>query len=719
MQRRGSGVARKATIVQRDFSRGEISEAFLEARDTELRAASLRRARNVRLTSARTPVERPGSVFFQKTTSVNGAEIRLLTGEKYLVLFSAGGYSVVSRNGVTEHEGTAPWADGESVWAELTNNQLILGCPEGLFTLSREDGSWELVPFAFESASNGEIFQPYWAFDKNAGVQPSGRTGTISLTASRPIFRPGHVGVRARYNGSEVSITAYVSPTQVSASVISELPPSFLITVENAARFNPGEVVEGQDTGFRGIVSSVTGNQLRVSTLTFFDGPDLDENLGGPGSVSKITAKSEIAPLASDVWDEQLISSLRGFPRSGTSASGRLIFVNFPEIPDLLAISSARSLRDFKVGAADDDAIVRQIGDNSPRIHHVVNSGDILIFTDRGCYYTNVRDNGLLTPANFAPVLFDARGASTIRPVAVDDGVIFVEASGKSIAAALLDGNVYLKWSVRTISNFYEHLIRAPKRLAGPELFSEAIEKYVFVINDDGTVAVMSWFTDFTSDSVGFVLWETQGEYVSIFGAFGSYIGIFRRDLGDGPELMVEQISPEFPLDCCGGEAPSEIFHVGGEPFLVGGETFMLVFPSAHHLDAVPAQTYDQGLSIGVRQPGEEVPAGMIVGLPFTLTVEFWPVEVIQSERAGIFQARTVRGAVSVLNAEAFEVHANNTVNRYGAHSFGDVPEDPPPKFTGVKRFLVVGERNRPSVKVVKSEPGGIQILSVTQEVTY
>jgi hypothetical protein len=709
----------KATIVQRDFSRGQISESFLEAKDTDLRAAALRKGLNARLSNARTIVPRPGSTFFQKTDATNSAEIRLATREKFIVLLSDEAYSIVRGDGATVASGPAPWLSAAEVWSLMTGNELILGCQQGIFVLSREAGAWQIEPFAFDGSASGLVYQPYWAFDKNAGVQPSGKTGSITLTAGRPIFTAQHVGVRARYNSGELTITGFLSPTQVEATVVSELPPSFDLTVESAARFFVGEVVEGQDTGYRGVISAIAGNVVSVSTLAFNDGPDVDEKISGPGGSSKITAKSEIPPLPSDVWDEQLISPLRGYPRSATSASGRLIFSDFPQIPDLLAVSSARTIRDFRVGAGDDDAIVRQIGDNTPRIYHVVNKGDVLIFTDRGCYYINVRDNGLLTPATFSPVLFDNRGSSPVRPVAVDDGVVFIEASGQQVSAALLDGNVYLKWSVKTLSNFYTDLIKTPRALAGPELFSEAIDKYVFVINSDGTVAVLSWFTDFTGDSVGFLPWETQGDYVSIFGALGDYYGIFRRDLGDGPELMLEKISPACPMDCCGQEQAPTQFLVGGEPFFVGGEPFLVVPPSSQHLNSIPAQTYMNGLTIGIRQPGEPVPDGFTVGLPFTVRVQPFPVEMIQSPRVGMFPARTIRGAVDVRNAGAFSVMANTTLRRYQHHAFGDEPEDPPPLFTGKKRFIVMGDRKQPVIEIIKDEPGPLEVLAITQEVTY
>ncbi|MCL5460087.1 hypothetical protein M3M33_15730, partial [Loigolactobacillus coryniformis] len=82
----------------------------------------------------------------------------------------------------------------------------------------------------------------------------------------------------------------------------------------------------------------------------------------------------------------------------------------------------------------------------------------------------------------------DKRGANQVRPVAVEDAVVFVESSGESVAIAQLSGNVYLKWTVRAISALHAHLIQTPIKLCGPSLYSPLPEKYFFAVNADGSL---------------------------------------------------------------------------------------------------------------------------------------------------------------------------------------------------------------------------------------
>ena len=346
-------------------------------------------------------------------------------------------------------------------------------------------------------------------------------TGNITVTASGPVWTPAYVGQRIRYGNREILITGYTSTTVLSGTVISKLPPSFDITVASVSSFLVGQPVIGADTNYQGIITAIVGSVLSVATTEFYDGPDVNEMLNGPNGGSKVSAKSVISPVTSPIWDEPLMSPLRGYPRAGDSANGRLALVDFPLVPDLVALSSARCITDWSVGARDDDAITRQVGEISPRFLHIINAGDLLLFSDRGLYYVPLRDKGILTPSTFAAVAFDNRAANSVRPVRVDDGVVFVEGSGETVSAALLDGNIYLKWSVRPISNFHSNLVKTPKKLCGPPIYSNSPDKYLFVVNGDGTIAVVS-LQEFGQETVGFVPWETNGAFVNV-APFGGY----------------------------------------------------------------------------------------------------------------------------------------------------------------------------------------------------
>ncbi len=426
-----------------------------------------------------------------------------------------------------------------------------------------------------------------------------------------------------------------------------------------------------------------------------------------------------IDPLPSTVWDEPLMSPLRGYPRSASAVSGRLAFVDFPQVPDLISISSARDIQDFKVGAADDDAIVRQEGDGSPRFLHAVNAGDLLLFSDRGCYYVPIRDNGVLTPSSFNAVLFDQRGCSPIRPVNVDDGVVFVEANGETISAALLDGNVYLKWSVRGLTLFHHHLVKSPRALCGPAISSPEAEKYLFIVNADGSLAAMSWSMKLGDETVGFSPWQTDGLYKGVAPIFGAYWTFVDR-LG---VRMLERFSYDAFVDSAiagGGTLLSAGLLVNGQPLTVNGQPFDVAQPGAPHLAsrAVAVLDGDQYAgtvtagSTGVLPPVSVDPQDIQIGLPFIARADIWPVELVDSPRIGMVTVRVIQMSVSVQDTTAFQIIANGETRTEGKFVDGL-----PQMQTRVARAPIMGRRDHPQIAVVKHIPGPFRILAVGQEV--
>ncbi len=728
MRGRGSTVA-KRTITQRSFVLGEVRNEFLEAKDLEVRGASLRGGLNARIKATRTLAGRPGTFYVREDAGAYDiVELRPLNDLVFGLLVSNTRIDVITDTGATVYSNASvPWSDASTVWVETFREITVIGCPAGIFTLTYDNGLWSWATFAFDVGPGGNLSQPYWVFKKGVVITPSGTTGGIAITASEPIWTPAYVGLRIRYNRREILITGYVSPTVVYGNVISILPNSYRVTVADGSTFRVGDAVVSQDTDYQGVVAGVSGNDIDLITLEVLDGPDIGEGLSNPRASSDVTAKVTLPPLPSGIWDEPLISSVRGYPRAAAAGAGRLVFVDFPLVPDLIVASSARTITDFLVGVNDDDAIARQCGDNSPRFLHVLNAGDLLLFSDRGLYYVSLRDNGILTPSTFNAVLFDKRASNAVRPVAVDDGVLFVEASGESIAACLLDGNIYLKWSVRTISIYHDHLIKTPVKLCGPSIYSELPEKYLFVINSDGTSAVMSWSQDFEPETVGFLPWETQGDFVSISKVFGGYWAIVDRQIGATQKRMIERFSEDAKMDCTCLTAASERFVVNGSVLQVNGSDLVILSNRALPLAGATVGVYGQGWFGGTRLVGVDgtvpdlvdMPAGTTCGLIFQTRILVWPVEHVESPYTGIRKARLVSGSVSILSSGPFAIRANSSTRRLGDYAAFDSFNAAPPLQTRVHRFVVWGNRDHPELEIIHDEPGEFQILAITQEVTY
>lgn len=718
----------KRTITQRDFSRMEVREDFLEGDDLELRAQSLMSAQNMRALASRGAEVRPGT-FYSRTLSTarDVVEIRPASGLTYGLLVNDTSLEILDvSEKVVATLSPVPWADASTVWVEGFRSKTVIGGAWGLYVLTYDAGSWSLAPFAFEPSAGGELAQPYWAFEQEITVQPSALTGTITLTASSGIWTEDHVGLRIRYGQREIAITERVSSTVLRGNVVSKLPPSFDITVSDASEYRIGEAVLGADTGYAGVIVGIAGNVLKVVTVSFFEGPDNGEVLAGPSAAATVASSVQVTPYPSVIWDEPLMSAVRGWPRSASAVSGRLVLLDFEAVPDVVALSSVRGITDFAVGLEDDDAIVRQIGDNAPRWLHAVNAGDLLLFAEEGCYLVPTRDNGLMTPATFNAVKFDDRGAAPVRPVRVDDGVVFLESSRQSVAAALLDGNVYLKWSVRSLTTLHHHLIRSPVKLCGPALNSDQPEKYVFVVNGDGTLAAVSWEERIGAEvgRIGFAPWVTDGSFVSVSPLFGEYYAIVDRN----GQRLLERFDEAAVLDSAVlTEAPSALvaLDANGTDLDVNGDTLTVFEPLVPHLANKTVaigttQWHLDGFQVdgtGTVIDEPELAGPRQIGLRFTSRVKPWPVEVIDSARAGMLKARVIRVSISVQATAGFTARMNGHSQSVGGYAFGDDLSAPPPLKTQVYRFSVFGSRHHPDIEFIKENPGAFRVLAITQEV--
>lgn len=721
----------KQTVVQRAFTYMELREDFLERDDVEVRGQSLKGALNMKALQTGAAEARPGTKYVRELPDADDIiEIRPATGLKFGVVIYDASLQVLDEGGdVIFTQASVPWTDASDVWVNRFRAKTLIGSEQGgINVLEYDDGAWTFSDFAFADAPGGELSQPYWAYETSATIRPTALNGSITITASKPIWSAGYEGLRIRYGSREIEITERISSTVLRGNVINELPPSWVLTVEDTTEYRVGDAVVAADTNFQGIILGIFGLEMHVITQSFYEGPDVGEELSGPSGSSEITLKQSRTPLSSPIWDEPLMSDLRGWPRASGSAAGRLVLIDFPSIPDLIAVSSSRSVEDFDVGLEDDDAIVRQVGDGAPRWLHAKSVGDLILFSDNGLYNVPTRENGEITPTTFNPVFIDESGCSLIQPVTVEDGIIFVDGSGENVKMVMLDGNIYLKWSVKSLTPMHRHLVKSPRALCGPSLGSSAPEKYVFIINGDGTLAAVTWQESLRNESVGFAPWETDGSFVKVSPIFDGYMAIVDRTFGGVTKRFLERFDDDMKVDCgveTTGASSGDLISANGSELLVNGEGLTVAAPYMEHLIGATVAYYIEGWDAGDflvnpdgtmdNEPDDDLVRQ--VGFNFIAQSEPWPVEKIDSPRIGEFAVRVMEVSVSVQKTLGYSVKCNGQVNQVGAYNFGDDLSAPPVPRTDVRRFSIYGNRDHPEIIISKLRPGPFRILAIGQKV--
>lgn len=711
----------KATLKQNDFSRAAIRPEFLEADEDPIRQRSYRDGGNVRPTARKGLKRRPGlyrEADLAGTALLGGTvSIKPVEGEEFVLVFVSGGVEIYDSTGALDASfSSLPWT--AAPWVAPAGEQTFIGGDHDIYVLQFNGGSWSIGAMDFADLPSGALAQPYYKFADGSKITPSARTGSITVTASKAVFTADYVGLRIRYMDKEIEITAYTSATVVTGTVLEKLPPSFDITVNNAEGFEPGEVVEGADSGWNGYVTSVnTGtNVVKAVSLSGYEGPLTTEKLVGPNTKSGISAKSYAGPYASPYWTEPVISVVRGYARSGAIVNGRLILSDFESVPDLISASSTRALNDFGTGLDDDDAILRRVGDAGRRVRHVINAGDLVILTDNGAYYVNARDNTEITPATFAPTKFDSRSAGSARPVFVDNAVLYT--NGQDVLVAVLSGNVYLNWTVIVASDGYDGMYGsvASFSVPGPDFSNE--DRAVLMTMDDGTINAMYFNASF--EDFGIFPWDFSAgtnvlrdeDECSALGAAamgGTYwLTTERRMTAAGADnYFLERLSAstflDFTTQVTGGDTVDLSDYAGAEITLTSGDYYLGTFASDTEAEAYVA-AYPTAATIDV-------------GLAWGPFVQPWPFEVIKSQRNGMLRARTIRVGVSVRDTTNFFVQRNSTKSVVSAYDFGDDLSAPPPRKTAVYRFPVFGNRDHPEIIIGQDTPGPFEIMAYIAEV--
>lgn len=737
---------RKRVISQRDMRLMEVREDFLGRTDSDMLKLALKGARNMRSLATGAIEARPGTAFRANVPLTANKLVEYKPDEDT----TFGIYVTDSSLVVFDHSGAAiktfaavPWSSAEGVYVTPIGPTVLIGGSFGIYYIRYDDGEWEGGSWSFADSTGGEIAQPYWAFNPKVKIQPSGKTGTITITATEDVFTASHVGTRIRYLNREIAITEFIAANTLKGTVINELPPSYRLSITDSSGFRVGDAVIGNDSNWQGRVTAVykasgglfSKDTLEVVTLHRFEGPEtgatIAEELSGPNTSSKLIAggKTEIAPQPTDVWDEQMMSAAHGWPRAAAVAGQRLFFTDFPEVPSAIAVSSARGFDDFDVGLEDDDAILREIGDGKPRLKHVVNSGDLLIFSDKGSYVVFLREQVAITPSNFSPILFDDRGASDVKPVRVNDGVVFVESNNEQVSAAVLSGNVQLRWQVRSLTAASNHLINSPVNLCGPAVESATPEKYLLIVNSDGTLAALSYNESLDEQVIGAAPWDTQGEFVDVAPVFGKYWALVDRTIDGNPVRYLETFEDGFLVDCgmevetLGNsydqlETNGSGFEVNGNPLYVGvPHAIRLAGKDVYIVEGSRIQGPFTVNSDGTITDLPDIIGTRQIGLNFQAEVRPWPAEMLDSARAGTFDERCITFIVAVQNSGEFTAQANNDSRPLGGYDFGDILGEAPPLRTKEYRIPVFGRRTYPELAVVKEKPAKLRVLYLAQEV--
>lgn len=515
-----SNVASPIRIINTDFRAGELSPDMAMRIDTKVYPSGARSLLNCRIRNTGAVTRRPGTTYLANLA----ARSRLLAfeydeDEKYILAFQNNALRIYQSNGtlLTSFTGTSncPWTT--TTMFELTTAQkgdVMFICHRSFRPkVLRRTGltTFTLVDFSFKtSPNNARIYQPYLKYEAaSVTLEPSTtNAGTgVTVKASSAIFSSSWVGDVIRIYGIELTITAFTSTTQVTATAKKDLKTRLdnnpFLYKDGSRTIEVTHVDHGLTTGDDVVISGATdvysivrGNINGTRTITVVDEDRYTFTAGGTTNASESAdtggAAVEIATTApTRNWDEQVFSNRRGWPGAVCFHEDRLWFGGSQNVPDGLWSSQTGDYYNFEVGKGlDNESIQVSIGASRiSSIRHLLSNRVLQIFAEGAEFVAKQSDGVGLTPSSISVRPQTSYGCSYIAPKSFDGATLFQQANGKTIREFLYDFNQdgFQASDMTTVS---PHLIKNPIDFDVFYGSTDRAEQYSFFINNDGTMAI-------------------------------------------------------------------------------------------------------------------------------------------------------------------------------------------------------------------------------------
>ena len=257
-------------------------------------------------------------------------------------------------------------------------------------------------------------------------------------------------------------------------------------------------------------------------------------------------------------WDEQLISSHRGFPQAITFHDNRLWLGGVKSKPSSVNSSHVGDYFNFSVGTglANEGIDVAIGGDQVNEIRHLYSGSNLQIYTDGGEYIIPTSsDTSAITPSNIVFRRQTPYGCSRTRPISFDGATLYSQKNGRAVREFIYSDSE-AGYTSTNISVLASHLIDTPKDIAMISGSSTRPEQFAIFTNSgsthNGKLAVFHSIRD--EDIAGWTLWSTRtgDTFHSVTSANENLFAVCKRTLNSSVVYTLEKFAEDdsLSLDC-------------------------------------------------------------------------------------------------------------------------------------------------------------------------
>jgi hypothetical protein len=740
---------------QTDFTAGELDPSIKRNDADPRRKAGTRQCSNWRILASKGVQNRPGRrAIFLPPTADRVAEVLMSPGNIFYLAFGAGTLKVFNA------AGAQVFTQSGFLWSLATFNQVVFDimglsvyiCFPGqrpqVLTWDgvSQTSTWSVTAY-LETIRSGEKRTAFYRISpKNITLQPSAATGTVTLTFSSSIgMTSAWIGTYILYGGTaQYLITAVADGAHATATTQVAPPLGFEVNpLALLGSFNVGDVVIGSFTGARLVVTSFTPSLLIMQPLPQTSGGYAQVNAGdtivGPNGSTTFTAGSSLPPQPITVWDDEVMNTLRGFPASVRVDQNRLIFSNFPSVPNGISWSAISTPNDLHVDTLSlATSAMFELAPGKGQVLYVEPGADSneFVFTTQGIYYIPISVTNPLKPGSVAFNLVSRDGSSSVQPRSVQEVIVYINAGNLRPMAVVATGSYSRPYESRDIADLNTHVFTGPVAIAAPSAEGTFPERYVYILNADGTIAVGQYDIENgqIKGSVGWLPWISPGtvKWLSAQGADVIFSTTYTPN-NITPVPVVSRLDDTIYLDGAmfvnaiptaltppGGKGPFWWLPLGSVDLMDQGTRMM----GTYQIDA-------NGFIIPQFNAGEDLTAVTLIGgQTWTATLEPWiPIapsgqdvgqrmaprrvarfEVYFMNSTGFLMARLFSGKLRP-GGPAYGTIMNN--RRIATWNQDDNPTLAPPLREETQMWRPKGRSHDPRVCLIKDTPGPLLIAEI------
>ena len=356
-------------------------------------------------------------------------------------------------------------------------------------------------------------------------------------------------------------------------------------------------------------------------------------------------------------WEEELISSVRGYPQAVSFHDNRLWFAGVRDKPSAVIASEIAAYRNFDLGTGlDNESInVAITSDKVNEVRHLVSSRNLQIFTDAGEYYIPTSATTAITPSNISFLRQTPYGCNRANPTPFDGATLFSQKNGKTVREFIFS-DLEQAYKSTSVSVLASQLIDTPKQIAMLTGNNERPEQFAFFLNngskEGGKLAV---FHSIREEKIaGWTMWETKtnDKFYSIISVNENLFVVTERVLPSGTVYLLEKFSDtdSITLDCStlttvyqkgvplvdGGSQTGNTLNVDGftsdpqidESFTIAGDSTEYVITAVTNTASGYTLTLDQDLA---SSPADNAAITLVNGFVHTVDSVYEPTTEVNA----------------------------------------------------------------------------------------